>query len=93
MAVASLVGEKMFNFAELMEKEFFGLLINSQYEFIYYLILCFNSAKVDQFLKMMDTYKSLIHSDVNNINIIIIYIIYLKYSKFYHIKSNSSISK
>ena len=64
MAIASLIGEKMFNFAELMEKDFFKLLLNSPFEFIYYLILCFNSAKVDQFIDMMDKYKNNIKNDV-----------------------------
>ena len=53
----------MFNFAELMEKEFFKLLLGSQFEFIYYLILCFNSAKVDQFIDMMENYKNNIKND------------------------------
>jgi 26S proteasome regulatory subunit N9 len=63
MAIASLIGEKMFNFAELMEKDFFKLLLGSQFEFIYYLILCFNSAKVDQFIDMMENNKARIQND------------------------------
>ena len=63
MAIASLIGERMFNFAELMEKDFFKLLLGSPFEFIYYLILCFNSAKVDQFVHMMDNYATNIKSD------------------------------
>ena len=63
MSVASLIGEKMFNFAELIEKPFFKLLSKSQYEWIYYLILSFNSAKVDQFLNMMKTYSTQISQD------------------------------
>ena len=63
MAIASLIGEKMFNFAELMEKDFFKLLLGSRFEFIYYLILCFNSAKVDQFTEMMENYKDSIRND------------------------------
>lgn len=63
MAIASLIGERMFNFAELMEKDFFKLLLGSQFEFIFYLILCFNSAKVDQFIDMMEIYKQNISND------------------------------
>ena len=63
MSVASLIGEKMFNFAELIEKDFFRLLAKSEYEWIYYLILSFNSAKVDQFLKMLHDYSEAIRRD------------------------------
>jgi 26S proteasome regulatory subunit N9 len=63
MSVASLIGEKMFNFAELIEKDFFKLLAKSQYEWIYYLIISFNSAKVDQFLNMMNVYAVHISND------------------------------
>ena len=63
MSVASLIGEKMFNFAELIEKDFFKLLAKSNYEWIYYLILSFNSAKVDQFTEMMNKYAQAIKSD------------------------------
>ena len=63
MSVASLIGEKMFNFAELIEKDFFKLLAKSEYEWIYYLILSFNSAKVDQFLEMLNKYSSAIQKD------------------------------
>lgn len=63
MAIASLIGEKMFNFAELMEKDFFKLLLGSSFEFIYYLIICFNSAKVDQFIEMMEIHKESIQND------------------------------
>jgi 26S proteasome regulatory subunit N9 len=63
MCVASLIGEKMFNFAELIEKDFFKVLSNSQYEWISYLILSFNSAKVDQFLSMFEKFKISIVND------------------------------
>jgi len=63
MCVASLIGEKMFNLAELIEKDFFKILSNSQYEWIYYLILSFNSSKVDQFLEMYDKYQNKIRSE------------------------------
>ena len=53
----------MFNFAELIEKDFFKLLAKSNYEWIYYLILSFNSAKVDQFLEMMNKYADNINRD------------------------------
>lgn len=66
MSVASLIGEKMFNFAELIEKDFFKILINSDYEWIYHLILSFNSAKVDQFNSMLERYKQFITKDVFN---------------------------
>jgi len=71
MAVASLIGEKLFNFAELIEKDFFKSLMNSQFEWIYHLSLCFNSSKVDQFLKMMDQYSNQIKGDVRYIFILI----------------------
>ena len=48
-----LIGEKLYNFAELIEKDFFKLMHGTQYEWISNLILSFNSAKVDQFLSMM----------------------------------------
>lgn len=63
MAVASLVGEKLFNFAELIEKDYFKSLQNSQYDWIYNLTLCFNSCKVDQFIKMMEQYKTQISTN------------------------------
>lgn len=56
MCVASLIGEKMFNLAELIEKDFFKVLANTDYEWIYSLILSFNSANVDQYLNMMNKY-------------------------------------
>lgn len=62
MCVATLIGEKMFNFAELIEKDFFKLMKGSQYEWIYNLIFSFNSAKVEQFEKMMNTYRNQIES-------------------------------
>jgi 26S proteasome regulatory subunit N9 len=63
MSVASLIGEKMFNFAELIEKDFFKILSNSEFDWIYYLILSFNSAKVDQFLQMTNKYEKQIKND------------------------------
>ena len=65
MAVASLVAEKMFNFSELIEKNFFKSLVGSQYEWIYHLSLSFNSSKVDQFLAMLNEYENHIKNDVN----------------------------
>ena len=64
MAIARLIGENFFNFAELMEKDFFKLLLNSQFEFNYYLILCFNSAIKDQFIGIMEKYRHNIKNDV-----------------------------
>lgn len=63
MCVASLIGEKMFNFGELVEKDFFKLMHNSKYDWIYNLILSFNSAKVDQFVYMINKYSDQINSD------------------------------
>jgi len=57
MCSAMLIGQKLYNFAELIEKDFFKLMKGTQYEWISNLILSFNSAKVDQFLSMMDQYK------------------------------------
>jgi hypothetical protein len=66
MSVASLIGEKMFNFAELTEKDFFRVLMNSHdKDWIYYLILSFNSARVDEFISMMNKYADRIMADVN----------------------------
>lgn len=65
MCIASLIGEKSFNFPELIEKDFFKILQGSEYEWIYYLIYSFNSAKVDQFSSMLDKYASQIKNDVN----------------------------
>ena len=64
MAVASLVGEKLFNFAELVEKDFFKSLMNSEVEWIYKLSLCFNTSKVDQFNEMLVQYSTQIKGDV-----------------------------
>lgn len=63
MAVASLIGEKMFNFAELIDKDFFKVLLGSKYEWVYYLILSFNSSKVDQFESMITNYRAHIQQD------------------------------
>jgi 26S proteasome regulatory subunit N9 len=52
----------MFNFAELIEKDFFKLMKDSKYEWLYNLILYFNSSKVDQFLAGMEKYKN----EINN---------------------------
>jgi 26S proteasome regulatory subunit N9 len=65
MSVSSLIGEKMFNFAELIDKDFFKILLDSdKYSWIYYLILSFNSAKVEQFTSMMERYSNQIKQDV-----------------------------
>jgi 26S proteasome regulatory subunit N9 len=53
MCSAMLIGEKLYNFAELIEKSFFKLMAGTKYEWISNLILSFNSAKVDQFLSMV----------------------------------------
>lgn len=58
MALASLIGEKMFNFSELIEKEYFKILINSQYEWVYNLIKSLSTGKVDQFVNMLNNYKT-----------------------------------
>lgn len=65
MSIASLIGEKMFNFPELIEKDFFKVLQNSPYEWVYYLVLSFNSARVDQFTSMLEKYGTQIKNDVN----------------------------
>ena len=57
MCSAMLIGEKLYNFEELIEKDFFILLKGSKYDWISNLILSFNSAKVDQFLSMMEQNK------------------------------------
>lgn len=58
MALASLIGEKMFNFSELLEKEYFKVLLDSQYEWIYNLIRSISTGKVDQFVNMVANYKT-----------------------------------
>lgn len=63
MCVASLIGEKMYSFAELIEKDFFKLMLGSKYDWIYNLILSFNSAKVDQFISMLNTYQTQINEN------------------------------
>ena len=57
MCSAMLIGEKLYNFAELIEKDFFKLMQGTKYDWISNLILSFNSAKVDQFLSMMEQNK------------------------------------
>jgi 26S proteasome regulatory subunit N9 len=63
MSVASLIGEKMFNFAELTEKDFFKVLRDSNNHWIYELIISFNSARVDEFLKTMNKHADKILAD------------------------------
>ena len=58
-----LIGEKLYNFAELIEKDFFKLMHGTKYEWISNLILSFNSAKVDQFLSMLDQNKDKIQNN------------------------------
>ena len=63
MCSAMLIGEKLYNFAELIEKDFFKLMKGTKYEWISNLILSFNSAKVDQFLSMCDANKNEIQNN------------------------------
>lgn len=63
MCSSMLVGEKLYNFAELIEKEFFKLMKGTQYEWISNLILSFNSSKVDQFMSMLEQNKNNIESN------------------------------
>ena len=58
MCSAILIGEKSYNFEELIEKDFFKLMKGSKYDWISNLILSFNSAKVDQFLSMLEQNKN-----------------------------------
>ena len=57
MCSSMLIGEKLYNFEELIEKDFFKLIQGSKYDWISNLILSFNSAKVDQFLSMLEQNK------------------------------------
>ena len=57
MCSAMLIGEKLYNFEELIERDFFKLMKGSKYDWISNLILSFNSAKVDQFLSMLEQNK------------------------------------
>ena len=68
MALASLIGEKMFNFSELIEKEYFKVLIDSKYEWIYNLIRSLSSGKVDQFMNMVANYKDNFEKETNKAN-------------------------
>jgi len=63
MCSAMLIGEKLYNFAELIEKDFFKLMHGTKYEWISNLILSFNSAKVDQFLSMVKQYEKEINEN------------------------------
>ena len=63
MCSSMLIGEKLYNFAELIEKDFFKLMHGTKYEWISNLILSFNSAKVDQFLSMMEQNKKKIEEN------------------------------
>jgi 26S proteasome regulatory subunit N9 len=64
MCSAMLIGEKLYNFEELIEKDFFKLMKGSKYEWISNLILSFNSAKVDQFLSIMEQNKKNIQENM-----------------------------
>ena len=57
MCSAMLIGEKLYNFEELIEKDFFKLMKGSKYDWISNLILSFNSSKVDQFLSICEQNK------------------------------------
>lgn len=73
MCLSSLVGERMFNTSEFVEKDFFKVMSNSKYDWIYKLILSFNSAKVDQFEEMLKIYHDNINGEeilLNNYNLI-----------------------
>lgn len=62
MCVSTLIGEKMFNFAELIEKDFFNLMKGSKYDWIYNLIISFNTANVPQFENTIKKYQKEIDS-------------------------------
>ena len=64
MCSAMLIGAKLYNFEELIEKDFFKLMQGSKYDWISNLILSFNSAKVDQFLSMMEQNKKNIEENI-----------------------------
>ena len=64
MCSAMLIGEKLYNFEELIEKDFFKLMQGSKYDWISNLILSFNSAKVDQFLSMLEQNKKNVEQNV-----------------------------
>ena len=63
MAVASLIGEKMYNFTELVEKDFFKVLIGGDKEWIYHLVLSLDSGNVSQYYQLLDNYSSKINND------------------------------
>ena len=63
----------MFNTSEFVEKDFFKIMSNSKYDWVFKLILSFNSAKVDQFEQMLSNYKENINSEEilkNNVTLI-----------------------
>ena len=64
MCSSMLIGEKLYNFEELIEKDFFKLMQGSKYDWISNLILSFNSAKVDQFLSMLEQNKKNIEENL-----------------------------
>lgn len=63
MALASLVGEKMYNFTELIDKDFFKVLIGSDYEWIFNIIISLNSGKVDHFTTVLLNYSTYIQNE------------------------------
>ncbi len=63
MCLSSLVGERMFNTSEFIEKDFFKIMSNSKYDWLYKLILSFNTAKVDQFEDMLKIFKENISNE------------------------------
>lgn len=63
MALASIIGEKMFNFSELVEKKYFKSLINSNYEWIYNIVRALSTGKVDQFYSVVKQHEAQIMTE------------------------------
>lgn len=57
MCIAILIGEKSFNFEELVQKDFFKLMSGTKFEWISNLILCFSKTNVQQFLNYLTENK------------------------------------
>lgn len=64
MSLSCLAGEKMFDFVELIEKDYFKVIINTEYEWIYQLILAFNASKTKQFIELLERFYPEIQKEV-----------------------------
>jgi len=63
MGMAAILGKKIYNIGELVEKEIFKSLTATQYVWLYDLMQAFNSASVQNLSKAMVTYKENIDTE------------------------------